>query len=76
MSNDEFWRYLGMQMYIKIGSPKWCYENQCRVTEVNILSCEEIYYILQSKNDMMKNLRIFSSGLCYLYDMNKVILSF
>lgn len=49
MSNDEFWRHLGMQMYMKMSSPKWGYGNQYRVMEVNILSCEEIYYIVQSK---------------------------
>lgn len=74
MSNDEFWRHPGMKMCIRVSSPKWDYGSQYIMKEVNILSCEEIYYRIQTQEDLMRNLRILSSGLYYLYDICKFYL--
>lgn len=76
MSNDQFQRHHGIQIYIKMSFPKWDYGRLYVVKKVNILSCEEIYYSLQSQNDLIKNSRILSSGIYYLYGMNEVNLPF
>lgn len=65
-----------MQIYTKMCIPKWGYRSQYTVKEVNILSWEGIYYGPHSQNDLIKNSRILSADIYYLYGMNKVNLHF
>lgn len=65
-----------MQIYTKMCTPKWGYGSQYTVKEVNTQSWEGIYYSPHSQNDLIKNSRILSADIYYLYGMNKVNLHF
>lgn len=76
MSNDEFEKHHAMQIFTKISAPKWGYEHQYIVKEVNILSWEGIYYSPPSQNDLIRNSRILRADIYYLCGMNKVNFTF